>query len=287
MFLTVEEKSVSQCWISALQQVFFDGDEIKSQYDKGDDFPTRDATSAIHVKEPLSEPFNIRGKVRKVAGEVIYCHPADIYCIEAIKGGYLSEVMAGDRDKDIWENQVSYPYTYHDRLFNYKPMNLEDKEYLKGVSDELFKSTITLPSINQVEELIEKLKKSPYTRRAQAITWRPHSDIFRDDPPCLQRIWFRVKNGKLIMSSHWRSRDLFGAWEANVNGMLQIATYVAGELGVEFGEYFDFCDSLHVYGRRKLIFKEVLPLLERVKNIAGFIKPEYDEKLDAWLKKEN
>jgi thymidylate synthase len=68
------------------------------------------------------------------------------------------------------------------------------------------------------------------------------------------------------MNTHWRSRDLFGAWEANINGMFQIAGHVAQALDVPFGEYFDFCDSLHVYGRKKLIFKEVVPLLERVKN---------------------
>ncbi len=283
MFLTIEQPSVSKCWIAALQRVFFEGDEIKSDYDAGNDFPTRDATSAIHVTSPRSEPFSIRGKVREVAGSIIYCHPSDVYCIEAIKGGYLSEVMAGDRDKDIWESETSYPYTYHDRLFNYKAMNIEDKPHVEGISSELLRSVSEIPGVNQVELLVKKLKESGYTRRAQAITWRPLSDMDRFDPPCLQRIWFRVHEGKLRMNTHWRSRDLFGAWEANVNGMFQMAQHVAGQLGVEFAEYFDFCDSLHVYGRRKLIFKEVIPLLERVRNIDGLLKPEYNAALDTWL----
>ena len=283
MFLAVDESSISKCWASALQQVFFEGDQIKTQYDAEDDLPSRDVTSAIHVKDPLSQPFSLRGKIRRVAGSIIYCHPADIYCIEAIKGGYLTEVMAGDRDKDIWENETSYPYTYHDRLLNYKAMNVEDKPYLKNVSDELLKSVAELPGINQIQFIIEKLKKSPYTRRAQGITWRPLSDNIRFDPPCLQRIWFRVYEGKLRMNTHWRSRDLFGAWEANVNGMVQMANYIAEEVGVEFSEYFDFCDSLHIYGRKKLIYKEVVPLLARVRNKDGLIKEEYSSLLDEWL----
>lgn len=282
MFLTVEDGSVARCWIAALQRVFFEGDEIPSEYDKGDDFPTRDCTSAIHVTDPFSEPFSLRGKVREVAGSVVYCHPADVYCIEAIKGGYLSEVMAGDRDKDIWENDTSYPYTYHDRLFKYKAANIEDAPYL-AVDAGTLAAMSCIPGIDQIGHIIEKLRASPHSRRAQAITWRPLSDPGRDDPPCLQRLWFRVRAGRLSMNAHWRSRDLFGAWEANVNGMFQIATSIATALDVTFTEYYDFCDSLHIYGRKKLIFKEILPLLERVRANEGLLKPEYSDMLDVWL----
>lgn len=282
MFLSLEEKSVSKVWIKALQSVLFKGDEIKSQYDKGDDLPTRDVTSAIHVLEPFSEPYSVAGKPKQVKGELIFCHPADIYCIEAIKGGYLSEVMAGDRDNQIWESDTSYPYTYHDRLFNYKPINKEDKEYLKGMDN--LEGLLEFPKVDQIEEIIKQLKKSGYTRRAEAITWRPLSDNRRDDPPCLQRIWCRIFDGKLRMNAHWRSRDLFGAWEANVNGMLKIASHIAEETNTEVGEYFDFCDSLHIYGRKKLVYKEIVPLLDRVRQKEGLVKQEYSQKLDKLIK---
>ena len=285
MFLSIEAQSVAKCWAIALQRVFFEGDLIKSDYDTGDDFPTRDCTSAIHITDPLSEPLEIRGKLLKINNETIYCHPGDVYCIEAIKGGYLSEVMAGDRDSKIWDDSESYPYTYHDRIFNYKSVNVEDQPYVKNIDDAMVKSMADLPGINQVETLIKKLQESPYTRRAQAITWRPLSDLERDDPPCLQRLWFRVFDGKLHMDTHWRSRDLFGAWEANINGMFQIARQVAEGVNAEFTDYVDMCDSLHVYGRRKLVFKEVVPLLERIRNKEGLNKPEYDAMLDSWLEK--
>ncbi len=116
--------------------------------------------------------------------------------------------MAGDRDKNIWDNSESYPYTYHDRLFNYKPVNIEDKPYMNDISDDLIKSFSGIPGANQIEAIISKLKESPYTRRAQAITWRPLSDPQRDDPPCLQRMWFRIHDGKLRMNTHFCKREL-------------------------------------------------------------------------------
>ncbi|MHA1110601.1 MAG: thymidylate synthase [Promethearchaeota archaeon] len=139
-----------------------------------------------------------------------------------------------------------------------------DKEICEtyGVK-ELPLSILNLPKVNQIELIIQKLQKSPHTRRAQAITWRPYSDIITDDPPCLQRLYFRVKNGKLMLQTTWRSRDLFKAWEANVNAMIRIQKYVADQLGLEVGEYIDFSNSLHIYGRD---IKDVTKLLEELKD---------------------
>ena len=114
-----------------------------------------------------------------------------------------------------------------------------------------------------MEYIINKLKESPYSRRAQAITWRPLIDPYHDDPPCLQRIFMRIKGGKLIMQTTWRSRDLFRAWEANVNGMIRIQKNVADQLGVEMGHYLDFSNSLHIYGNT---ISEVEDMLDRMKS---------------------
>ncbi|MHA1683333.1 MAG: thymidylate synthase [Promethearchaeota archaeon] len=105
------------------------------------------------------------------------------------------------------------------------------------------------PAVNQIDLVIEGLKKSPISRRIQAITWRPYSDPFREDPPCLQRLWFRIKGGKLILQTSWRSRDLFKAWQANVNAMIRIQKMVADKLNIETGEYIDFSNALHIYGK--------------------------------------
>ncbi len=125
-----------------------------------------------------------------------------------------------------------------------------DKEIAEkfGIT-ELPLSVFNLPKINQIEKVIQKLRKSPHTRRAQAITWRPYSDPISEDPPCLQRLYFRIKKNKLMLQTTWRSRDLFKAWEANVNAMIRIQKYVADNLGLEIGEYIDFSNSLHIYGR--------------------------------------
>jgi len=242
----------------------------------------------------------------------VYGCMADTYLIGSIQSGYIEEIMEGVNDHYIWDSGVSFPYSYHDRIFNYSPYSLEDsihvnydlelvdndfvKKHQKLLKSEKVQTSgesiiwklknlvdfdlnkkiseqvgiqkipievIKFPKIDQIEYIIKKLKEKPYSRRAQAITWRPLVDPFHIDPPCLQRIYMRVKDDKLIMQTTWRSRDLFRAWEANVNGMIRIQKYVAEQLGVETGHYLDFSNSLHIYGNT---ISEVKDMFERMKN---------------------
>ena len=140
---------------------------------------------------------------------------------------------------------------------------------------------INFPKINQIEYIIQKLKEKPYSRRAQAITWRPLVDPFHSDPPCLQRIYMRVKDEQLIMQTTWRSRDLFRAWEANVNGMIRIQKYVADQLNVEVGHYLDFSNSLHIYGNT---IDELKDMLKRMKNKDESFPEEIKELIEKKIK---
>jgi len=313
----ISKSNVRDAWLSAVANVLYEGDEIKTEYDKPEDPPSKDATVLIEIEEPMSNPIMRREKLMKIKSkfgnsyEVWGCM-ADTYLIGSIQSGYIEEIMEGVNDHYLWESGLSFPYSYHDRIFNYAPFSLEDtihtnydlelvdpefvKNHQKLVNAEKIRSTpestiwklkngiefeldkeiskqigidklpigvIKFPRINQIEYIIKKLKERPYSRRAQAITWRPLIDPFHEDPPCLQRIYMRIKEGKLMMQTTWRSRDLFRAWEANVNGMIRIQKYVADELGVEVGHYLDFSNSLHIYGNTIL---EVKDMLDRMKN---------------------
>ncbi|NHJ21334.1 MAG: hypothetical protein EAX91_10345 [Candidatus Lokiarchaeota archaeon] len=328
----ISKKTVGEAWLSAVAQVLYKGDDIRTEYDKKQDPPSKDATVLIEVENPMSEPISRKGRVLKIKSKYgnsfeVYGCIADTYLIGSIQSGYIEEIMEGANDHYIWESDTSFPYSYHDRIFSYTPFSLEDsihvnydlelvdsafikkhKKLLKAgkiqtseegtfwklknlvdfnlnkkISDQIGIQKIPIevikfPKIDQIEYIIRKLKEKPYSRRAQAITWRPLVDPFHIDPPCLQRIYMRVKDDKLIMQTTWRSRDLFRAWEANVNGMIRIQKYVADQLGLEMGHYLDFSNSLHIYGNtisevkdmfnRMLTRGEEIPdeILELIKN---------------------
>lgn len=148
-------------------------------------------------------------------------HRGDVFAVVGLKD-YLKEVLEGTLDSKVKEGRLSY--TYHERLFSY------------GES-----------KINQIEAVVEKLKSTPYTRRAQAVTWIPNIDLKSNSPPCLQRLWFKVYDGRLTMHSEWRSRDLFRAAHMNMLAMTELQKRIAEKLGLEVGVYLDFSNSAHIY----------------------------------------
>ena len=309
----ISKDNIRDAWLSAIGQVLFNGDNIKTEYDKPEDPPSKDATVLIEISDPFSNPIMRKDKILKIKSKhgnsyEVYGCLADTYLIGSIQSGYIEEIIDGVNDNLLHSSGVSFPYSYHDRIYNYAPYSLEDSihsnynlQYVKssdvinnqklikagkyspestiwkvykkkinlsGMKSGLVKDgtipleMLELPRINQIEYIIEKLKKSPYSRRAQAITWRPLVDPYSDDPPCLQRIFMRIKDKQLLMQTTWRSRDLFRAWEANVNGMIRIQEYVADKLEVEVGHYVDFSNSLHIYGSN---FPEVMDVLNRMR----------------------
>lgn len=100
----------------------------------------------------------------------------------------MREVCEGINDDYV--KSWTWPYTYHERLRSY------------SFCDE---------TVDQIGYILEKLSKVPYSRRAQAITWKPWVDPKIDDPPYLQRAWFRIYGDRLVMETCWRSRDAMKA----------------------------------------------------------------------------
>jgi len=327
----ISKNNVRDAWLSAVGQVLYNGDDIKTEYDKPEDPPSKDATVLVEVKEPLSSPIMRKDKILKIKSKYgnsyeIYGCMADIYLIGSIQSGYIEEIFEGVNDHFLYDSGVSFPYSYHDRVFNYAPFAIEDtihkyydigfvdtefiRKHQKLVKAEKIKTTestviwqlkdgvefeldkkisdkigiekipigiLDFPRINQIEYIIQKLREKPYSRRAQAITWRPLVDPYHVDPPCLQRIYMRIKDEKLIMQTTWRSRDLFRAWEANVNGMIKIQKYVADQLNVSIGHYLDFSNSLHIYGNT---ISEVKDMLNRIKTRGDTFPPEIVDLID-------
>lgn len=139
---------------------------------------------------------------------------------------YVDEVLQGTKDGCIGRG---WDYTYHQRLFQYQ--HAENR-------------------IDQINQIIEKLKPTSFSNRAQAITWMPWTDYDVAGPPCLQRIWCKIVNDEwLEMHTSWRSRDAYNAAFMNMYAMTLVQKMIADKLGVKTGRYVDDSDSYHVYDK--------------------------------------
>ncbi len=236
--LSVRGRTLPEAWERAVVETWRRGAAIRTQYDKPGDPPSRDATMVVEVAEPLGEPRFHRS------------FPAGLEELEI----YIQEVVWGVHDSWIRPDEGKWSYTYHQRLFAY--------DVAARRADDDFKDSPTggpLGAVDQVAAMVEELAACGYTRRAQAITWMPTVDLGHAEPPCLQRVWCRVLEAdgappRLVMNTHWRSRDGYKAAFMNMVALTTLQTEIARRLGerlgreVELGRYVDISDSFHIYG---------------------------------------
>lgn len=207
-------KTLPVAWEQAVIACWEQGASFPTQYDKPSDPNSRDVIALIHVTDPMGEPRLHRA------------FPGGLDDLEK----YRAEVLLGVHDHWIAPQAGKWEYTYHQRLFEYDP------PWAGG------------GKIDQIEACIRLLKECGFTRRAQAVTWKAWEDLGIHDPACLQRVWFRVQDGRLNMNVHMRSNDAFKAAFMNMYAFVELQAYVAGRVGVEVGEYCHIADSFHIYG---------------------------------------
>ncbi|MBL7071329.1 MAG: hypothetical protein ISS26_04055 [Candidatus Omnitrophica bacterium] len=228
--LKIEENNLPLAWEKAVLSAWEEGKDIKTEYDKHGDPASKDCTMVIVVNEPMNEP------------RIHRAFPGGLEDLEI----YRQEVVFGIHDHWINPAEGKWTYTYHERIFDY---NIENDR------------------IDQIDAVVKKLTQVPYSRRAQAITWNVKLDPKTDDPPCLQRLWFRITESHsgqktLNMNTHWRSRDAFKASFMNMYALTDLQRVIAEKISKERGEeivpgrYVDISDSFHIYGSYHEDFKK-------------------------------
>ena len=138
--LTVEADCIARGWEESLIKLNRDGCQIRTQYDKAGDPPSRDSTMIVTISDPLREPMIHKD------------FPGGPVELQE----YVMEVCEGIKDHLIRNPEdpadTRWEYTYHRRMFAYDVPGLDP--------------------IDQIETMCRKLADVPYTRRAQAVTWK-------------------------------------------------------------------------------------------------------------------
>jgi thymidylate synthase len=224
--LHVEGDCIARAWEESLIALYEKGGDIKTQYDKPEDPPSKDATMIITITDPLKEPMIHKD---------FPGGPEDLQ-------EYVMEVCEGIKDHLVRDpndpEDTRWEYTYHQRLFAYEVPSIS--------------------TFDQIEIMCRKLAETPYTRRAQAITWKVWEDNSCYDPACMQSVWGRIteENGEPIFSMNvrFRSNDAYKAAFMNIFALVQLQNTLAERIselsGKSFkvGRYCHMVDSYHLYG---------------------------------------
>jgi thymidylate synthase len=224
--LHVEADGIARGWENSLIELHNKGCDVRTQYDKPGDPPSKDCTMVLTITDPLREPMihkDFPGGPEELQG----------YVMEVCEGIKDHLVRNPDDPADTrWE------YTYHRRLFAYDAPGFD--------------------VFDQIETMCRKLSDVPHTRRAQAITWKVWEDNDCFDPPCLQNLWARMteENGRWVLSlnARFRSNDAYKAAFMNIFALVQLQRRMAERISqisgmeIEIGRYCHMADSYHLYG---------------------------------------
>ena len=225
MGILIETDEIANAWEKLVKMIITEGEEVN---DERGSLTKEILNVIVSIKKPLgtnsNDFFNIKSKF------------SDILDIPVPEGYFWS----GDKLKTYSEQFISkdkqgFIYTYGNRLRSH------------------------FSDVDQINEVIERLKNCKESRRAISITWDPAIDSMSDEVPCMILVDFKIRNDKLYTTALWRSHDIYGAWFPNAVGLTYLSQYVAGKVDIAIGSVTIQSISAHIY---EVNFDEARKLLE-------------------------
>lgn len=102
--------------------------------------------------------------------------------------------------------------------------------------------------LSQWDFCIKELRNDHESRRAVIILHAPQDKyIGVKDIPCTLALQFLVRNNTLVMMTYMRSQDIVLGTRNDIYCFMALQEQMAKELGIEPGDYYHTCGSLHIY----------------------------------------
>ena len=101
--------------------------------------------------------------------------------------------------------------------------------------------------VDQLADVIERLKKNPNDRRMIVSAWNVSKISQMKLPPCHMMFQFYVANGKLSCMLYQRSCDMFLGVPFNIASYALLTMMIAQVCGLEVGEFVHTLGDTHIY----------------------------------------
>ncbi|MCB6185189.1 thymidylate synthase [Leeia sp. TBRC 13508] len=101
--------------------------------------------------------------------------------------------------------------------------------------------------VDQIQQVLDQLKKSPDSRRIIVSAWNPGQIEQMALPPCHAFFQFYVAEGKLSCQLYQRSADLFLGVPFNIASYALLTMMMAQVCGLQPGEFIHTLGDAHIY----------------------------------------
>jgi len=171
----------------------------------------------------------------------------------------LAEILHGTRDpekKTIWTANAEAEYWKPNAVFE------GDLGRVYGVQWRQWGPRLG-NYIDQIERLIEGIKRDPSGRRHILTAWNPGELDQMALPPCHVLSQFDVTDGYLSCQMYQRSCDMFLGVPFNIASYSLLTHIIARECGLKVGEFIWTGGDCHIYKNHVDAVKEQLSREER------------------------
>lgn len=127
-------------------------------------------------------------------------------------------------------------------------------------SHTFYNAKVSVSKIDQIRDLVNKLKNNPDDRRMIVSGWNVNQIPNMALPPCHAFFQFYVANGKLSCQLYQRSADLFLGVPFNIASYALLTHMLAQTCGLEVGEFIWTGGDIHIYHNH---FEQVDEMLSR------------------------
>lgn len=158
----------------------------------------------------------------------------------------MAVVYSEDPDKPYLPHY--FPFTEKD-LLTYYPQVLSAKQ-IPGIAYTYGQRLRDHDGVDQIQNIIDLIKTRPFSKKMVAFTAKVKEDwsvVNKGDTPCLTQILCSIQDGKLFMTTHFRSQDMVHGWPRNVFSLRKLQKFIADESGIPMGTFVMITHSAHIY----------------------------------------
>ena len=162
----------------------------------------------------------------------------------------LKEILHGDRnstEKTIWSDNASASYWTPKARFKGDLGRVYGVQWRAWRAPVFGANRMAVKHIDQLQVLINGLKKDPYGRRHIISAWNPGELDLMALPPCHMLAQFYVGNGKLSCHMYQRSADMFLGVPFNIASYALFTHMIAETCNLEVGELIISFGDAHIY----------------------------------------
>lgn len=152
-----------------------------------------------------------------------------------------------------------FPFSEKD-LATYYPQVLSAKQ-IPGIAYTYGQRLRDHDGVDQIQNIIDLIKTRPFSKKMVAFTAKIKEDwsvVNKGDTPCLTQILCSIQDGKLFMTTHFRSQDMVHGWPRNVFSLRKLQKLICNESGVPMGSFVMITHSAHIYSDDYELVEKIL-----------------------------